>query len=106
MSQRYEVLTDGYTKKTRLNLYKFDGSPVIPLYLAFSPPTMLPTTTLNPLTTSAPGGAKATAKVRRSELPLNHKVFEKRTPQMQRADNVWWFGIFLTATGGVLYFFF
>ncbi|KAF2788914.1 hypothetical protein K505DRAFT_410614 [Melanomma pulvis-pyrius CBS 109.77] len=104
MFKRYEVLTDGYRQITRLNLYKFDGSPLIPLYLAMSPPQMLPTTTLNPLTTSTPGGAKATSKVRRSELPLNHNVFEKRTPQMQRADNVWWFGVFLTTSGGVLYF--
>ena len=77
----------------------------MPLYLAMSPPQMLPTTTLNPLTTSTPGGAKATGKVRRSELPLNHRI-DKRTPQMQQADRWWWFGVFLTASGGVLYFFF
>lgn len=80
----------------------------MPLYLAMSPPEMLPTTTLNPLTTSTPGGAKATAKVRRSDnhLPLNHHVVNKRTPDMQRADRWWWFGVFLTASGGVLYLLF
>jgi hypothetical protein len=78
----------------------------MPLYLAFSPPEMLPTSTLNPLTTSTPGGAKATGKVRRSELPLNHNVINKRSPEMQRADQWWWFGVFLTASGSVLYFFF
>ncbi|KAK7183088.1 hypothetical protein DPSP01_005966 [Paraphaeosphaeria sporulosa] len=101
--ERYEVLTDGYTKKTRLNLYKFDGSPLMPLYLAMSPPQMLPTSTLNPLTTST-AGAKPTGKVKRSDLPLN--VLSKRTPQQQQADRWWWFGVFLTASGGILYYFF
>ncbi|KAF1995421.1 hypothetical protein P154DRAFT_548510 [Amniculicola lignicola CBS 123094] len=103
--ERYTVYTDPYHNITRLDLYKFDGSPLMPLYLAYSPPQMLPTTTLNPLTTSTPGGAKATAKARR-DLPMNHNVINKRSPGMQQADRWWWFGIFLTASGGVLYFFF
>lgn len=97
------MLKDGYTKKTRLNLYKFDGSPLMPLYLAMSPPQMLPTTTLNPLTTST-AGAKPTSKAKRSDMPLN--VLGKRTPQQQQADRWWWFGVFMTASGGVLYYFF
>ncbi|KAF2442810.1 hypothetical protein P171DRAFT_433202 [Karstenula rhodostoma CBS 690.94] len=100
---RYEVVKDGYTKKTRLNLFKHDGSPLMPLYLAFSPPQMLPTTTLNPLTTST-AGAKATGKVKRSDLPRN--VLTKRTPQQQQADRWWWVGVFMTASGGALYYFF
>jgi hypothetical protein len=99
--QRYEVLEDGYNHKTRLNLYKFDGSPLIPLYLAFSPPNMLPTSTLNPITTSTAAGSKATSKVKRA---VNmEKFLEKRTLGQTRADNVWWFGVFLTASGGLLY---
>ncbi|ORX98126.1 chaperone for protein-folding within the ER, fungal-domain-containing protein [Clohesyomyces aquaticus] len=104
--KQYEVITDPYHNIPRLNLYKFDGEPLMPLYLAFSPPQMLPTTTLNPLTTSTPGGAKATGKIKRSELPMNHNVINKRTPQELRQNQVWWFGVFLTASGGVLYFFF
>jgi len=99
--QRYEVLTDGYTQKTRLNLYKFDGSPLLPLYLAYSPPNMLPTSTLNPLTTSTAAAAKATSKVKRAMKMEN--MLEKRTLGQTRADNVWWFGVFLTASGGFLY---
>ncbi|CAO2652747.1 Nn.00g021580.m01.CDS01 [Neocucurbitaria sp. VM-36] len=100
--QRYEVITDPYHNIPRLNLYKFDGSPLMPLYLAMSPPTMLPTTTLNPLTTQT----AAANKVKRGELPLNHEVVYKRTPGVVRADQWWWFGVFLTASGSVLYFFF
>ncbi|KAF2877360.1 chaperone for protein-folding within the ER, fungal-domain-containing protein [Massariosphaeria phaeospora] len=104
--KQYAVEMDGYSHIPRLTLYKFDGTPIIPLYLAFSPPQMLPTSTLNPLTTATPGGAKATGKVRRSDLPLNHNVINKRTPQMQTADRWWWFGVFMTASGGALYYFF
>ncbi|KAF1980505.1 hypothetical protein BU23DRAFT_548649 [Bimuria novae-zelandiae CBS 107.79] len=101
----YEVLKDGYTGKQRLNLYKYDGSPLMPLYMAYTPPQMLPTTTLNPLTT-ATAGAKATSKVKRSDLPLDVNVLSKRTPQQKQADRWWWFGVFLTASGGALYYFF
>ncbi|KAF9734623.1 hypothetical protein PMIN06_009970 [Paraphaeosphaeria minitans] len=101
--ERYEVVKDGYTKKTRLNLYKFDGSPLMPLYLAMSPPQMLPTSTLNPVTTST-AGAKTSSKIKRADLPLN--VLSKRTPQQQQADRWWWFGVFLTASGSILYCFF
>lgn len=100
--QRYEVLTDPYHNIPRLNLYKFDGSPMMPLYLAMSPPTMLPTTTLNPLTTAT----AAANKVKRGDLPLNHEVIYKRAPGAVRADQWWWFGVFLTAGGSVLYYFF
>lgn len=103
---RYEVLTDPYYNHPRLNLYKEDGAPLMPLYLAYSTPEMLPTTTLNPLTTVTSGAAKSTGKVKRGELPLTHNVLSKRTPEMKRADRWWWFGVFMTASGGVLYLFF
>lgn len=101
--KRYEVLTDPYHKIPRLNLYKFDGSPLMPLYLAQSPPKMLPTSTLNPLTTAT----GKPAKVRRGELPSPHEVLFQRTKTgAYRADNWWWFGVIMTASGGMLYFFF
>lgn len=102
MFERYEVVTDGYTKKTRLNLFKYDGSPLMPLYLAYSPPQMLPTTTLNPLTTST-AGAKATGKVKRSDVPLD--VLSKRSPQQKQADRWWWAGVLLIVSGGGLWYF-
>lgn len=95
---------DPYHNVTRLNLYKFDGSPLMPLYIAMSPPEMLPTTTLNPITTATPG-AKATSKAKRS-IFFNDNVLGKRSPEMKQADKWWWFGVFLTASGGVLYYFF
>ncbi|OCK93363.1 uncharacterized protein K441DRAFT_697219 [Cenococcum geophilum 1.58] len=105
--ERYEVLTDPYHNIPRLNLYKFDGSPMMPLYLAYSPPEMLPTQTLNPTTVSSSPGAKATTKFKRSAdeitLPMNHKVLNRRREPIP-ADRWWWFGVFLTGSGAVLYF--
>ncbi|KAF1832552.1 hypothetical protein BDW02DRAFT_570941 [Decorospora gaudefroyi] len=101
--ERYEyVAVDLYHKIPRLTLYKWDGSPMMPLYLAMSPPKMLPTTTLNPLVTQT----AAAKKSKRGELPLNHEVVYKRTPGAIRADQWWWAGVFLTAGGSMLYYFF
>jgi hypothetical protein len=49
-----------------------------PMYLAYRPPQMLPTTTLNPMPT-----ASATGK--------------------SNSDKLWWFGLGLTGLGGLLY---
>ena len=57
----YEVLTDPYHNVPRLNLARFDGSPMNPMFLVYSPPQMLPTETLNPTSTSGPA---ATGKSR------------------------------------------
>jgi hypothetical protein len=92
---------DAYNNLTRLDLYKQDGAPLMPMYLAYSPPKMLPTSTLNPLVTATPA---AGSKVKRGELPGVHDVLFKRSNG--RADNWWWFGVFMTASGGVMYWFF
>jgi hypothetical protein len=75
---------------------------MMPLYLAMSTPEMLPTTTLNPLVTQT----AAAKNSKRGELPMNHEVIFKRTPGAARADQWWWFGVFMTASGSVLYYFF
>lgn len=101
--QHYEyVASDAYHKIPRITLYKWDGAPMMPLYLAMSTPKMLPTTTLNPLVTQTPSAKNS----KRGELPMNHEVLYKRTPGAARAEQWWWFGVFMTAGGGVLYYFF
>ncbi|KAF1361055.1 hypothetical protein EJ07DRAFT_112424 [Lizonia empirigonia] len=96
--QRYEVRIDDYHKIKRLNLYKFDGSPMMPLYIAYTTPKMLPTTTLNPLVT-----ATATAKVKRG-LPIDHEVLLRKSANM--ADGVFWAGVLASGAGGLLWWFF
>jgi hypothetical protein len=100
LPQRYEVVIDKYHQIKRLNLFKQDGAPLMPLYIAYTQPKMLPTTTLNPLTTAT----AAASKNKRGEIPLNHEVLFRRSTNS--ADQWWWFGVFLTAGGGVMYYFF
>ncbi|KAL9100861.1 MAG: hypothetical protein Q9187_009312 [Circinaria calcarea] len=109
--ERYSVYTDPYHNVPRLDLYRFDGSPMNPMYLAYSPPQMLPTQTLNP-TTSSTGSPEATgnAKIKRdfADLggfaePMNRKALMKRH-EATSADRWWWIGVVMTAIGGVGYF--
>lgn len=106
MIQRYEVYIDPYHNILRLNLFSFDGSPMNPMYLAYRPPEMLPTSTLNPMTTAtaAPTGSR---KLKRSlsedvALPLNHKVLSKRD---ENTNTTWMYGLSLglTVVGAYLY---
>ena len=108
--QRYEVFTDPYHGVLRLNLFKFDGSPMNPMYLAYKPPQMLPTQTMNP-TTAATGGAQPTktGNARRGlegrTLPLNKHAIKKRKEPID-LDKWWWIGVGITALGGVGYIYF
>jgi len=92
----------------RLNLYGFDGAPMNPMYMAYNPPQMLPTQTLNPTPTAT--GAKATgaSRIKRDVTgqqilePLNKNVkFYSNEPI--DADKWWWIGVAMTAVGGVAY---
>lgn len=79
------------------------------MYIAYNPPQMLPTQTLNP--TSATGGAKSThtAKAKRDlesgeeiKMSLNQDVlFQKK--RSRNSDFLWWCGAGITALGGVGY---
>jgi hypothetical protein len=90
----------------RLNLYRFDGSPLPAMYLAFKPPTMLPTSTLNPTNTPTATSAHGTAQKVKRMLGL-----ERQSPVVVRTsslwldpDSWWWFGIGVTGLGGFLFF--
>lgn len=96
----------------RLNLFKFDGSPIHPMFLAYTPPQMLPTSTLNPTATATAAGGKATgnSRVKRAvgddaadePEPLNrHAILPPLDPF--NADRWWWVGVGLTAVGTMLY---
>lgn len=106
-SQKYEVVKDAYSGAQRLNLFRFDGAPLNPMYLAYSPPQMLPTQTLNPTSTAGPS---STSKAKRdlesdhfADEPLNKNVLIKRKEPIN-ADKWWWIGVGMTGIGGVAYF--
>jgi len=105
----YQVLTDPFHNVPRLNLFQFDGSPMQPMYLAASPPQMLPTQTLNPTSTpSATGKSRVKRqlndnKLDRIPLPMNHRNIIKTPSEPFNADRWWWVGVGLTALGTVMY---
>lgn len=110
--EKYAVYEDPYHGIPRLDLYQFDGTPIMPLYLVYSPPQMLPTTTLNPMISSS---ATAASKLKKrgeglpAEVPINWK--EKLQPNPDNlgmvkhinADKLWWIGLGMTGIGGLLY---
>lgn len=82
------------------------------MYLAYSPPQMLPTTTLNP-TVTATSGASSTStssKMKRGlggetmEVPVNWKMSKKVGMDAMNPDHWWWTGLTLTGIGGLMYF--
>lgn len=110
--QRYEVRTDSFHNVKRLNLFQFDGQPVHPMFLAFSPPQMLPTSTLNPTPTATASGAKPTKtnKVKRGierrsvgQVDVSHQHVILPPRDLFNADRWWWVGVGLTALGSILY---
>ena len=97
---------------TRLDLYKFDGSMMNPMFLAYSPPLMLPTITMNPTATPT----ASSAKVKRSlgghgdaVAPLNKDAAHIKRgierPLLHRIDlnMLWWGGVGLIVFGGAAY---
>ncbi|PQE28945.1 putative rot1 protein [Rutstroemia sp. NJR-2017a BBW] len=120
--KKYSISTDAYTKLTRLDLYEFDGTPLNPMYLAYSPPLMLPTQTMNP-TASATSTSKAKRWFVRSAdepeppqsseeyvLPLNkdakHIKRGIEKPSLVHRidlDLLWWAGVGMTIFGGAAY---
>ncbi|KKZ64284.1 protein ROT1 [[Emmonsia] crescens] len=127
--QRYEVQIDPFHKIERLNIYRFDGSPLNPMYLVLRPPQMLPTRTLNPTdtpgapaTTTAAAAGERKVKVKRADgigskekgsfefgqPPLSKSSFVKRMDyyhsrmdKLSSTDKLWWLGVVMTSIGGV-----
>jgi len=115
--QKWQVYIDPYTKMTRLDLYAFDGKKMNPMFLAYSPPVMLPTQTMNPTPTAS---ASTTGSSKKRDLggsdneqmpmPMNKDSHIHATPAplplMHRVDLnvVWWTGVAMIVFGGTAYF--
>ncbi|KAL5340400.1 protein rot1 [Aspergillus crustosus] len=96
----FTVEIDPYYDSVRLDLHSFDGSPMNPMYLAYQPPEMLPTTTLNPIKTK-----KAKRQVQAgSDAPFDlRRLVSKDT--VLNPDRWLWVGVVMSAMGGVAVFF-
>ncbi|KAJ5320591.1 hypothetical protein PENANT_c033G07618 [Penicillium antarcticum] len=86
---------DKYHKIQRLDLKKADGSLLHPMFLAYRPPKMLPTTTLNP-TPTGKGKRDLSTKSGFSLISREELINPKRW---------WWLGVLMTSLGGAAVFY-
>ncbi|EMC93268.1 hypothetical protein BAUCODRAFT_36940 [Baudoinia panamericana UAMH 10762] len=108
--QRYSQYIDPYHNIPRLDLFRFDGSPMNPMYLVYKPPQMLPTSTLNPTSATATNKAKRTPAAN-MEIPVDWKIKlageqahgGESVVHRINADRLWWIGLGMTGVGGLLY---
>ncbi|RMZ76747.1 hypothetical protein DV737_g4726, partial [Chaetothyriales sp. CBS 132003] len=109
----YRVFVDPFHNVKRLDLYLSDGSPLMPLYLAMTPPRMLPTITLNPTSTAT---ATSSSKVKRDVgggdeglvqagllSAIGRPSFLPTNADLANPDKWWWAGVGFIAIGTVLY---
>ncbi|CCC70012.1 hypothetical protein NCAS_0D04310 [Naumovozyma castellii] len=113
----FVVEVDAYHGVYKLQLYQHDGSPMQPLYLAYKPPMMLPTQTLNPTegASNTDSGASATdtqavnekrslrTLVRRS-LENRHKTSAVKVHKgFWNSDTFWYLSAGLLGLGSVMF---
>lgn len=106
--KKFDVVVDDYHGRYRLDLYQFDGSPSPPLYLAYRPPMMLPTETMNP--TGGPKETSVSNKVKRTSEKIKRTLENRGRTNAVHHGNwdynvIWWTGvslIFIGATGWCL----
>ncbi|KAJ5095058.1 hypothetical protein N7532_007349 [Penicillium argentinense] len=89
----FSVSVDAYNHVQRLDLQQSTGEIMHPMYLAYRPPKMLPTNTLNPIPTSK----------KKRELSSGLHVVIKE--ELINPDRWWWFGVLATSLGGAAFFF-
>ena len=107
MAKHYTVYTDTFHNVQRLDLFKYDGSPMNPMFLAFNPPQMLPTQTLKP-TNAASSSSTSTAtnkvRVKRDTDPGPRTLPPILTPpKPENYDRLWWLGLGMIGLGTMLY---
>lgn len=119
---KFEVYIDLYHGRYRLDMYKFDGSPMPPMFLAYKPPQMLPTSTMNPTDGGHPLHTAATAaadsndtasatesgssgntrrRVRRSLINRSRTSAAKVKVQSSTYNVIWWTGVGMMGAGAV-----
>ncbi|KAF7588755.1 Reversal of tor2 lethality [Aspergillus hancockii] len=97
----FQVSVDAYHGIRRLDLKSFDDSPMHPMYLVYSPPQMLPTTTLNPVSETGKSKRHVGRDTDRS-TSIRNLV---RKEEIMNPDRWLWAGVFATALGGITLFY-
>ncbi|CAR26964.1 hypothetical protein ZYGR_0I02340 [Zygosaccharomyces rouxii] len=103
---------DDYHGMYKLQLFQFDESPLQPLYLAYRPPMMLPTETLNPTEAATSDNAKPTGKQKRSlrdtvrrNLENRHRTnaVKSKPKSILNSDLVWYLSAGMIGVGSVVF---
>lgn len=108
--ESFYVQLDTYHGMYKLQLYQFDKSLLQPLYLAYRPPMMLPTETLNPTATgnsaTSTGNQKRSLKdtVRRN-LENKHRTnaVKKNSKGIFSSDIFWYLSVGMIGVGSVVF---
>lgn len=87
--EKYQVLVLSYYGRYMLQIYQFDGLPMQPLYLAYKPPMMLPTTALNPTNAASETLSSLRRRVKRL-LENQYRTNAVREVSTPRLDMLWW----------------
>ncbi|PRT56466.1 Protein ROT1 [Wickerhamiella sorbophila] len=119
---KFEVYIDLYHGRYRLDLYKFDGSPMPPMFLAYKPPQMLPTITMNPTnggnplngqntktaasndsaaSTQSGSSGNTRRRVRRSLINRSRTTATKIKVQSSTYNVIWWTGVGMMGAGAI-----
>lgn len=95
--EKYQVSISDYHGRYMLQIYQFDGSPMQPLYLAYKPPMMLPTFTLNPTSGSQATKPSVRKRVRRSlENQYRTNAVRQSSPVFEK---FYWVGVLALGAG-------
>lgn len=99
--RNYELSVDQYHGRYKLQMYAWDGAKQQPLYLAYRPPMMLPTQTMNPTDSAQQTGTSTSQRVKRS---LENR-FKTNAVKKQSFDYDFWQSVSIASMviGGILY---
>ncbi|CUM66089.1 uncharacterized protein PRCAT00003743001 [Priceomyces carsonii] len=92
------VYVNSYHGRYTLQLFQFDGSKMQPLYLAYRPPLMLPTSALNPTDKESETKSTLSEKVKRS-LENQYRTTARKDFSNENYDFYWWIGVSMLAVG-------
>lgn len=108
----FYIRLDDYHGMYKLQLFQFDESPLQPLYLAYRPPMMLPTETLNPTGSASSGSAQSTGKSKRSlrdtvrrNLENKHRTnaVKSKPKGILNSDLAWYLSVGMIGVGSMIF---
>ncbi|CAI5758765.1 unnamed protein product [Candida verbasci] len=104
----YRVYVNNYHGRYALEIYQFDGSKMQPLYLAYKPPLMLPTTALNPTDQNSETDSSLNEKRQRIKRSLENQYRTNAVKQVynENFDKYWWISVGCLGLASTYFFIF